>query len=122
MKKTQNACKVIGTETQKKMNRSVFNWYKENFPNDFEFFGKGLNKELTFADVLAEPWNFYEAFNTAESEIRELVFTEITNIQGFDYDNVFLPWVYGDNGKDWKAECRKSYGEKGMAIPACAVA
>jgi hypothetical protein len=58
MKKTQNACKVIGTETQKKMNRSVFNWYKENFPNDYEFFGKGLNKELTFADVLAEPWNY----------------------------------------------------------------
>jgi hypothetical protein len=50
------------------------------------------------------------------------VFTEITNIQGFDYDNVFLPWVYGGKGKDWKAECRKSYGEKGMTIPACAVA
>jgi hypothetical protein len=78
-KTVQNHRIVFGADAQKKMNGSVKNWYKETYPAD-TWATRKMSKDITFADILENPWGIYGILNVGDSLVRERVFKEIDDI------------------------------------------
>lgn len=76
----------------------VSDWYGKAYKGDS--FGKPKNKNITFKELAdgllsGKIGDFYEAVGTGESDVREKLFTELTERTGRPYDDFYLSWLYG---------------------------
>lgn len=75
----------------------VSDWYKKAYAGDDAF---PKNKDITFQqmsdDLLSgKMTDFYETVGVGESDVREKLFTELTERTGRPYDDFYLSWLYG---------------------------
>ena len=69
----------------------VKNWYKSVNPKDKEVIK--FMTDVTFGDVWREAHNVYDLCGITESDVREVIFIELSNIYGVDYDVVYYKWL-----------------------------
>jgi len=56
-----------------------------------------INSDLTFEAVMRQPYNFYDMSDCGESDIRQMVFEEISEIYGISYEVIYDSWLSENN-------------------------
>lgn len=69
----------------------VKDWYKSAYPTDE--LGDELYDFVTFDMIYKYPANVYE-MTYSDSVVRERIFTELCNIYGCEYDDIYHRWLY----------------------------
>jgi|688.fasta_scaffold1108330_2 hypothetical protein len=72
-------------------NTKVKNWYKRFNPKDKEVIK--FMTDVTFEDVWNDTTNVYTLCGVSESDVREVIFEELSNIYKVDYDVVYYKWL-----------------------------
>jgi N12 class adenine-specific DNA methylase len=75
------------------METSIRDWYIQAYPDDE--LGSEL-ADITFSELyqgLANSENIYETVQIGDSTVRERLFTELSEISGYDYNHLYELWI-----------------------------